>query len=417
MNIELTRPQFSFLQMPQKFRAYVGGFGSGKTWVGGCGLLSHHNSFPGINSAYYAPTYRVIKDVFYPTLEEIAFAFDWRVRIRISDNEVEIYRHGSFLGVILCRSMDKPGTIVGYKSGHSLVDELDTLAMEKARDAWRKIIARMRYKITGLMNRVDVTTTPEGFKFVYERFKKKVSDLYGLIQASTYENEINLNDDYIPSLYESYPEQLVEAYINGQFVNLRDMPVWAAYDEDLNNTVETVQGREPLILGIDFNVGRGCAVVYVVRPGEELHAVDEVVNSYDTPDTIRVLKDRYPDNPITVIPDASGKSRKSVNATASDLALLKESGYRVKVNKKNPAIKDRVIATNRQLCNGVGERRLFVNAMACPNLSDALNQQVYDDNGLPKKGENKFDDLTDSFSYPVAFLHPVKKPIAQRRGL
>ncbi|MEA1186269.1 hypothetical protein U9C94_22760, partial [Escherichia coli] len=42
--------------------------------------------------------------------------------------------------------------------------------------SWRKIIARMRYKIGGLRNGIDVTTTPEGFKFVYEQFVKAVRE-------------------------------------------------------------------------------------------------------------------------------------------------------------------------------------------------------------------------------------------------
>ncbi|KCV45599.1 Terminase-like domain protein [Bordetella bronchiseptica 345] len=71
---------------------------------------------------------------------------------------------------------------------------------------------------------MDVTTTPEGFKFVYQQFVKQVRErpelaaLYGLVQASTYENGKNLPEDYIPSLRASYPPQLIAAYLRGQFV-------------------------------------------------------------------------------------------------------------------------------------------------------------------------------------------------------
>jgi hypothetical protein len=53
----------------------------------------------------------------------------------------------------------KTDTIVGFKIGNALVDELDVLKADKARQAWRKIIARMRYKVDGLRNGIDVTTT------------------------------------------------------------------------------------------------------------------------------------------------------------------------------------------------------------------------------------------------------------------
>jgi hypothetical protein len=82
----------------------------------------------------------------------------------------------------------------------------------------------MRYNLPGLKNGVDVTTTPEGFKFVFLQFVKQLRDkpslkeMYGLVQASTFDNELNLPDDYIASLMESYPPQLIMAYLKGQFV-------------------------------------------------------------------------------------------------------------------------------------------------------------------------------------------------------
>ncbi|EXC44985.1 phage terminase large subunit domain protein, partial [Acinetobacter baumannii 99063] len=54
--------------------------------------------------------------------------------------------------------MEKPATIVGFKIGHALIDELDVMAKVKAQQAWRKIIARMRYKQAGLLNGIDVAT-------------------------------------------------------------------------------------------------------------------------------------------------------------------------------------------------------------------------------------------------------------------
>jgi len=126
-----------------------------------------------------------------------------------------------------------------------------------------------------------------------------------------------------------------------------------------------------------------------------------------------VLKERYPSHNVTVFPDASGSARKSVNATISDIALLKHASYEIKVNSKNPNIKDRVMATNAQFCNGLGIRRLFVNALRCPKFAAALEQQVYDNNGLPAKGVGQMDDITDAGTYPIAFLYPIKHTLTR----
>lgn len=216
----LNVPQARFLSMPHKFKAYIAGFGSGKTWVGCGGICKGIWEHPGINQGYFAPTYPQIRDIFYPTVEEVAADWGLNVKINEGNKEVHFYYGRQYRGTTICRSMEKPQTIVGFKIGNALVDELDILPKEKARTAWRKIIARMRYKIDGLRNGIDVTTTPEGFKFVYEQFVKAVREktelasLYGLVQASTFDNEKNLPADYIPSLLESYPPELIKAYLH-----------------------------------------------------------------------------------------------------------------------------------------------------------------------------------------------------------
>lgn len=223
--------------MQHKFKAFVAGFGSGKTWVGCSALSKHFMEWPGVNAGYFAPTYPQIRDIFYPTMDEVAYDWGLKTKINQANHEVHIYSGRQYRGTVICRSMEKPQTIVGFKIGHALVDELDVLTAIKAQQAWRKIIARMRYNIPGLRNGVDVTTTPEGFKFVYQQFLKQVRDkpalgeLYGLVQASTFDNELNLPPDYIPSLMESYPEQLIRAYLNGQFVNLASGTIYTAYDQ------------------------------------------------------------------------------------------------------------------------------------------------------------------------------------------
>lgn len=372
---------------------------SGKTWVGCASICKHVWEWPRINSGYFAPTYAQIRDIFYPTIDEVAHDWGLRVVTKVSDKEVDFYSGQRYRSTTICRSMEKPQTIVGFKIGHALVDELDVMPEAKAKHAWRKIIARMRYNVDGLKNGVDVTTTPEGFKFVYHQFVKQLREkpslagMYGLVQASTYDNEANLPDDYIPSLRESYPPQLIEAYLNGQFVNLTSGTIYHAYSRAGNASSETVQPSEALHIGMDFNVGKMAAVTHVLRKNDP-HAVDEITGGYDTPDMIRQIKERYWDyrngtyqktREIRVYPDASGGSRKSVNASATDIALLKQAGFIVVAPEANPPVKDRINAMNAMFCNATGERRYRVNAAKCPSYADALEQQIWAPNGEPDK--------------------------------
>lgn len=426
----LNVPQSRFLQMEHKFRGFIAGFGSGKTWVGCAALCRHFWEWPSINAGYFAPTYPQIRDIFFPTIEEVAFDWGMKVKTKESDKEVEFYSGRQYRGTAICRSMEKPQTIVGFKIGHALVDELDVLAATKAQQAWRKIIARMRYKVDGLKNGVDVTTTPEGFKFVYQQFVKQVREkpalagMYGLVQASTFDNELNLPDDYIPSLMESYPEQLIRAYLNGQFVNLASGTIYHAYDRKLNASAETVQPGEPIFVGMDFNVGKMSAVVHVKRLGLP-HAVDEIMNGYDTPDMVQRIKERFwlydgtsyrPVREILIYPDASGDGRRSVNASVTDLQLLKQAGFRVVAPAANPPVKDRINAMNAMFSNAQGERRYRVNADRCPTYADCLEQQVWAPNGEPDKSQDN-DHPNDAAGYFIHREFPIVKPVIQTSAL
>ncbi len=192
--------------------------------------------------------------------------------------------------------MEKPQTIVGFKIGNALIDELDVMPAKGA-VSWRKIIARMRYNVAGLRNGIDVTTTPEGFKFVYQQFAKAVRDKPSLNALRLgagldVRQRKNLPADYIPSLMESYPPELIKAYLRGQFTNLTSGTIYHQFDRQLNNCHEEEQPGEPLYIGMDFNVGKMAGIVHVLRFGLPC-AVTEIIKAYDTPDIIRIIKERF----------------------------------------------------------------------------------------------------------------------------
>ena len=404
--LSLNKAQDIFLnRLNTKYRAFVGGFGSSKTFSGCLDLLIFAGRNPGTRQGYFAPTYTDIRDIFFPTIEEAAELLDFKVDIKSGNKEVHLYRHGFYYGTIICRSMDNPGSIVGFKIARALVDEIDTLPMDKANTAWNKIVARLRLKIDGIENGISVTTTPEGFLFVYSKFAEEPTKSYSMVQASTYENMEYLPPDYIDSLLETYPGELVDAYVMGKFVNLKSGTVFNAYNRITHRSTEMIQEKEPLRIGMDFNVTNMSAVVYVIR-GKEWHAVDELKGIYDTPSMIDTIKERYHEHNIRVYPDATGGARKTVNASISDIALLEAAGFGVYANKANPLVKDRVISANKAFSNGF----IKVNDKMCPEYAKCLEQLAYDKNGEPDKKSN-LDHLPDAGTYPIAYEMPVIKPV------
>lgn len=362
--------------------------------------------------AYYLPTYDLINTIALPRIEEFLINNEIPHTINKNEKMITIPKYGK----IILRTMDRPERIVGYETADSILDELDTLPKDKAAEVWRKVIARNRQKkADGSINTVAVATTPEGYKFVYERWHKKATEEYGIIKASTYSNAHNLPADYIETLKNDYPENLLQAYLHGEFVNLSFASVYPEFNRAIHKTNAIVESDDSVIhIGIDFNVGNMSAVLAVVRD-EIPHFVDEFTGYLDTPALIAAIRQRYPDKRVMCYPDASGKSRKTVNASESDIALLRQAGFVVLANPSNPFVRDRVLAVNVKF----KKNEIFINLDKCQSLVDSLEQQAYDKNGEPDK-QSGHDHLCDAIGYYVAYRYPIanKQAVAIKiRGL
>ncbi len=416
MHIELTEPQIEYIEADCKYPAMVAGFGAGKTEAAVFrsifGLINTANScYTGKNGdkfwpvrGFYAPTFDLIRVIAWPRFETILEKLGIAYKLQKSPlNRIII----EGIGEILFRSMENPSRIIGYEHCDADVDELDTLKLEDAADVWRMILARNRqYKPDGSQNSIGTTTTPEGFRFVYQTWKQNPKTGYEIIQAPTESNPY-LPDDYIDSLRQMYPSNLLDAYLYGQFVNLQSGTVYSSYDRKVCRSDETVRAGEPLYIGCDFNVMNQAATIFVQRQGI-WHGVAELSKMRDTPRMIEEIQDRWQSkgHAIYIYPDASGAATKTVNASISDLALLEQAGFTVRANKANPRIKDRVAAMNAALEHG----NVKINPITCPNTADCLEQQTYK-NGEPDKSSGH-DHQNDATTYPIAFTFPIRKRVA-----
>ena len=409
LKLQMTEPQLEFYQLRDKYPAFVGGFGTGKTeTLANCAIRDALESSSAL-IALYEPTYDLVRLILAPRMEEKLS--DMGIRYKYNKQENIIYTSSGQCGDFVLRTLENPARIVGYQSYRAHVDEIDTLKKDQARLAWQKIIARNRQQPEGAdpLNRVSAYTTPEGFRFVFDTWGRNPKPGYRMVQAATYTNPF-LPDDYVDSLRDSYPPALIAAYIEGKFTNLNSGSVYPDFCRKLNHTDEVEREREPLLIGMDFNRLKMSGVVYVQRDGHPV-AVAEITDGRDTPYMAELIKAQYKDkgHPIQIFPDASGQNSSSKNASESDLSILKQAGFSIRVNSQNPAIADRVNAVNALILNGKGERRLKVNTNRCPHLTDGLEQQSYDKNGMPDKSSG-IDHLNDAAGYPLAFLYPIVKP-------
>lgn len=424
--IELSDPQFDFLESNKKHTGFVAGFGSGKSFIGTLKSLNKIINYGVPKTAYYLPTYGDIRDIAFDIFPEVAELLGYDYKLNKSDKEFTVIDNGVPLGKVIFRNMSEPETIVGYKVGYTLIDETDILPQVKMDKAFKKILARNRlivevtdeeiirqWEDTGIepngtylhrnrnklcwINNVDVAGTPEGFKWFYDRFVTKFRvKTDKLIKASTYSNLENLPDDYIESMQDEYTPELLQAYVNGEFVNLTSGTVYSYFNRQRHHTNRTIQDNDVLHVGQDFNVGGCCGRVFVIDNGKP-RQVDEY-SAYDTYKIIDKLNE-YNNKEIIIYPDASGDSD-STNASKSDLQLLRDAGFKINAPKKNPRVQNRVNAVNTMFYKD----ELLVNTDKCPKSTKAYEQQAYDKNGNPQKfdGADTIDDSNDAVGY---FIH------------
>lgn len=414
--ITLLKHQLDFVYSPAQYPALVGGFGSGKT-ESGINRMLHLMAINGPmfkqhNKTYvygiYEPTYDLIKTILFGRFEAILSSLNIPYKLNKSDKTLSIPK---FNTLIIFRSLENEDKIIGYEHADFWIDELDTLKKRKAKIVFNKIIARNRLnKPNGQLNTGCVTTTPEGFKFVYDTWEKAEDKTkYATVKAKT-ENNIFLPRSYVEDLRSQYPSNLIEAYLNGEYVNLNGFNVYTNFNREVNLCNLTYTATDTLHIGMDFNVNKMSAVVAIHNEiHNELIVVDEIANVLDTPSMISYIQNNYSNHDIYIYPDSAGKNRSTKDASTSDIKLLQQAGFKVIYNKTNPLIKDRVMSVNSLFRNGNNISRLYINS-SCVNLINNLEQQIYDESGKPDKTQGH-DHILDALGYLVHKLYPIKRQL------
>lgn len=277
--------------------------------------------------------------------------------------------------------------------------------MDVAYASFRMLQSRLR---RGKAYQLACVSTPEGYNFLYDFFEKnKDKTDRKLIKARTRDNPF-LPPEYVDSLLENYPANLIAAYLDGEFVNLASGSVYAEFSREANGTTQTIADfpNHILHIGVDFNVNNMSAVVNVIH-NSQVYVLDEFTGLRDTVSLAKAIRARYPQRPIYIYPDSSGKSERS-NSSFTDIAILKDKifGFEVCYNSKNPRIVDRVGAVNAKIRNAKGDVNLFVNIDKCPQTVEGLEQQGWGKDGNPDKSSG-LDHTLDALGYMVHFRFPI----------
>jgi hypothetical protein len=372
------------------------GYGAGKTRALCAKAVMLAAANQGFIGAVMEPTGPLIRDIWQNDFEQFLEAYEIPYTFRASPlPEYMLHLPGGDTK-ILCRSFENWSRIIGLNLAWVLADEIDTVTPSIANKAFPKILGRLR---AGNVRQFGAASTPEGFRFMFHTFASddaKLREDRRLIKMRSYDNP-HLPADFIERLRANYDPSLLKSYLEGEFCNLTTGCVYDRFDRSKHVFSELPDiSREPLRIGIDFNVTNTNAVIGI-RIGDRAVVVDEVVGAQDTDALAQEIRRRYPDHKIYGYPDASGGNR-STNATKTDIQILESYGISNQSPQANPPIKDRVNNVQALLENGKGQNRLQV-WQGCKKLIECMELQCWDEKTqLPDK-QSGFDHLNDCLGY------------------
>ena len=385
------------------------GYGAGKTRSLCAMALKLMAQNVGFIGAILEPTGPLLRDIWQTDFDQFLEHYEIPYSFRASPLPEYVVHLKEGDCKLLCRSFENWSRIIGLNLAFCLADEIDVVSPTICEKAFPKILGRLR---AGNVRQFCAASTPEGFRWLYQTFgtdeAKERTDRQ-LIKMRTQDNP-HLPNDFIERMEANYDPSMLQAYLNGEFINLTTGQVYDRFTREqnvINNKPDI--GLEPLRIGIDFNIQNTNAVIGIVQD-QKLLIFDEISGVHDTDALAQTIKARYPMNKIYIYPDASGGNR-STNSSQTDIAILESYGFSNQSPRSNPPIRDRVSSVQALLCNGKGETRLHIHA-SCRKLIESMELQSYNEKGEPDK-ESGYDHMADALGY---FVWREFNPLFARAG-
>lgn len=391
MKVKLLPKQYDFLNSDEPYLLFAGGIGTGKTFVLAHTILKHIIEYPEADILLCANTYSQLMNTTVPALVAVLDEFGIKykaalagTRKRIEVNDVTVYLY----------SLDNPSVIRGLSTiGMVAIDEF----CSTTKDAFNIVMGRLRNKQGSLTARF--VGSPEGHNWVYDLVSEgKIK----VIHATTYDNP-HLPKEYVQSLEELYVKgsALYKQEVLGEFVNIQADAVYYAFSRTKHVKPTEYIPEYPIYVGVDFNIENMSATFIQIIDGKyrvikELKLNDANSNTFDLAIEI---KRHFPNAIKYIIPDSTGNARKtSAKNGKTDIQILKDAGLVVR-NTRNPMIRDRWNAVNKQLMLD----NLQIDS-SCTNLIKEM--ETLSNN----QTEGKVAHLSVTLGYLVWFINPIQKP-------
>lgn len=394
--MKLTNPQWDIFTSDSRFRVVVAGRRFGKTFLSTIELLrvalGENQKVYNKNCWYVAPTYKAAKEIAWDMLKSVVRERDVS---KINESELSIrFKNGS---VIALKGAEKPDNLRGRSLDFVVLDEIADMRPE----TWGEVI---RPSLSDRQGTALFIGTPKGRNHFYDLWTQDLDD-WASFQYTTLQGG-NVPDFEIEAAKRDLDERTFKQEYEAAFVNYSGI---IYYNFDRQESVKpTLLGEDILHIGMDFNLDPMSAVV-AVRQDNALRIIDEVIiYGSNTDEMVDELKVRYPTKKLVIYPDPACRQRKTSAGGRTDLSILQNAGFAVKVRERHTSVRDRINSVNARLKTSDGERHLFVDPK-CRQVIKSLERQTYKEGTSQPDKESGYDHMNDALGYLVDYLYPIKR--------
>jgi hypothetical protein len=396
--MQLTKPQSEIFLSPARFRAVVAGRRFGKTFLSTGEILRAASSGVNKNCWYVAPTYGAAKEIAWDMLLDTIPEQYIKKRNETALNLKLI--NGSSIAL---KGAEKPHNLRGRALDFVVLDEFADMRPE----TWSEVI---RPSLSDRHSEESPTRalfigTPKGRNHFYDLWATGLdgADGWHSFQYTTLEGG-NVPEEEIEQARMDLDERTFNQEYCAEFVTYSGL-IYYAFSRELS-VVNIDDTGSTLHIGMDFNLDPMSAVV-CLRHGQDLLAIDEIVMyGSNTDEMVAEIKERYPNRHIIIYPDPASRQRKTSAGGRTDLSILQNAGFSVKVKKQHPLVRDRINAVNSRLLSGDGERHLFISPK-CKQTIKSLERQTYKE-GTSQPNKDGFDHMNDALGYLVEYMFPIR---------
>ena len=394
----LSKAQKEVFTSEARFRVLITGRRFGKTFLA-LNELAKFSRYPKKVVWYIAPTYRMCKDIMLDPLVEKMTKHKWISKVNYSDLTITLRNKSR----IQLRSSENFNSLRGVGLDFICVDEFSDVDER----AWYEVL-RATLSDKSKEGSALFLGTPRGYgNWSYNLFTKQETDKnWKSFKFTTLEGgQVSANE--IEQAKQDLDERTFKQEYLSDFVNYSGA-IYYNFNREENVIDQYTPTNNSIHIGIDFNLDPMSAVVSEVKQ-DNLYVYDEIViYSSNTDELVEEINNRYSGKHIFVYPDPASKQRKTSAGGRTDLSILKNAGYNVRVRNSHPLVRDRINSVNTKLKNAKGVRTLFI-ANNCKNVIKSIERQIYKEGtSLPDK-ENNYDHMNDALGYLVEFLYPIKR--------